>query len=249
MMPPRTLLLLAALAMTPAFAAETTSTTERRREPAFVATEAFLSGHPDLRWRIAGLNAHRKGEYREALEAFRRAARFADKPAAAAIAELYWEGKGVAQDRALAYAWMDLAAERQWRLFLVRREGMWAELTDAERERALVVGTALYEEFGDAVAKPRMARVLRNARRNTTGSRTGSVGSLRIEIPSANGSLIVDGSQFYADKYWDPKMYWRWQQETWAPELQGRVDVGTVTAAAEAPGDRKPATDTQPGDR
>ncbi len=249
MMPPRTLLLLAALAMTPAFAAGTETTAAPRKEPDFVATAAFMSGHPDLRWRIAGLNAHRKGEYGEALEAFRRAARFADKPAAAAIAELYWEGKGVAQDRALAYAWMDLAAERQWRLFLVRREGMWAELTDAERERALAVGAALYEVFGDAVAKPRMARALRNARRNTTGSRTGSAGSLRIENPSANANLIVDGSQFYAEKYWDPKMYWRWQQETWAPELQGRVDVGTVTATAEPSEDRTSATDAEAGDR
>ena len=64
-------------------------------------TEGFLSAHPDLRWRREGLHAYANKNYGEAMQYFQRAARYADKPAQAMIAEMYWKGIGFPQDRGL----------------------------------------------------------------------------------------------------------------------------------------------------
>jgi uncharacterized protein len=211
------------------------------KQTAVVNSSGFMSAHPDIRWRTRGLQAQGDGDHGQALEYYLRAARFADKASAAAIGEMYWMGQGVRRDRSLAYAWMDLAAERHWRLFLVRREGMWSELSDAERQLAIELGRRIYEEYGDAVAKPRLERTLARERRRSTGSRTGSTGALSIQIPTPSGMVTLDGSQYYAEKYWEPRQYWRWQQEIWAPELTGQVDVGPIAQATpEADPDETP---------
>ena len=46
--------------------------------------------------------------------------------------------------------------------------------------------------------------MLRNARRNATGSRVGFVGNLKIIVPGPTGEEVIDGSRFYDPKYWDP---------------------------------------------
>lgn len=62
-------------------------------------TEGFLSAHPDLRWRREGLHAYANKRYDEAMSYFLRAARYADKPAQAMIAQMYWNGVGIALTR------------------------------------------------------------------------------------------------------------------------------------------------------
>jgi TPR repeat protein len=60
-----------------------------------------------------------KYKHREyAMQPFRRASFFADQPSQGMVAEMYWNGDGVPCDRALAYARMDLAAERGYASFL-----------------------------------------------------------------------------------------------------------------------------------
>ena len=72
----------------------------------------FLDYHPDLRHRLAGQGHYRKKRYAQALESFRRGARYADKPSQAMVGEMLWNGLGAPVDRPQAYIWMDLAAER-----------------------------------------------------------------------------------------------------------------------------------------
>ena len=196
----------------------------------------LLNAHPDLKWRLSAMQAHEQSRFDVALAEFQRAAGFADKPSAAMVAEMYWQGQGVAQDRPLAYAWMDLAAERQWRPFLVRREGMWAELSEAERARALEVGQAVYAEYGDEVAKPRKDKVLARERRRITGSRVGFVGNLAVEIPGPGGvNIRIRGEDFYAPELWRPERYWAWQERVWKEPKLGTVEVGDVADAGAAP--------------
>ena len=126
----------------------------------------FLTAHPDLRHNKRGLTAFLDGDYEKAARSFRLAARYADKPSQALIAEMLWEGKGSAQDRPLAYAWADLAAERGERRLVLQREHYWEQMSESERALAIERGEAVYAEFGDAVAQPRLARVLRRASRN-----------------------------------------------------------------------------------
>ncbi len=213
--------------------------------PAEVMTEGFLSAHPDLRWRREALHAYANKRYDEAMEYFLRSARYADKPAQAMIAEMYWKGIGVPQDRALGYAWMDLAAERFYSNFVIRREQYWETLDAAQQRQAIERGQPLLAEYGDAAAKPRMAKILRK-QRMSTGSRVGFVGNLQIipfTGPDAGSGMSIRGDEYYAPKYWRAEEYFKWQDEVWdAPGARkGKVQVGEVENADRA---RPAAKDT-----
>jgi len=135
---------------------------------------SFEESHPDQYFRNRAADAVTANRWSSAIADFRRAARFADKPSQLALAFAYWNGDGVEADRATAYAWADLAAERGVPAFLAVREKMWSTLTEAERERAVAVGRELADTYADASAKRRMAHRLRHGQRQKTGSRTGS---------------------------------------------------------------------------
>ncbi|HYQ23576.1 hypothetical protein [Stenotrophomonas sp.] len=196
-------------------------------------TAGFLSGHPDLRFRLLGIEKRDAGKMEQAFGFFQRAGFYADKPSQAMVAEMLWNGTGTPVDRALAYAWMDLAAERGYEGFLDLRERYWSALTPAERERALQEGPAIYARFGDAAARPRIDTALRRERRQATGSRTGMSGNLRIMVPGPAGPMVIDGSKFYDDRYWDPVQYQAWQDSVWAKPKVARVDVGEATQIKE----------------
>ena len=196
-----------------------------------VGSDGFLNAHPDQRFRLLGMQARNGGRHAEARDYFRRAARFADKLSQGALAEMYWRGEGGEVDRALAYAWMDLAAERGARILLAHRERYWLALTPSERDRAIAEGEGLYAEFGDKVAKPRLEKLLRTGRRNVTGSRAGWVGNLSICIDPDMGKCgaVVTGEQYYDDRYWLPEQYWQWQDRILlTPVPTGEVNVGPV---------------------
>src|SRR3546814_7752095 len=117
------------------------------------------------------------------LDQFLRAARYGDKPAQAMLAEMYWKGTGVAQDRPRGYAWMDIAAERRFPNFVILRERYWSSLDARERERAIDVGRPLMDEYGDASAGPRLAKVLRRYQHGSTGRRLGFVRHIDNDRP------------------------------------------------------------------
>ncbi len=194
----------------------------------------FLHGHPDVQWRIEGSRQLHRGDTAGAMESFTRAARFADKPSQAAIAELLWEGRGTAQNRALAYSWMDLAAERGYQSFLLKREAMWRDLDEQEREQALAVGAQLYADYGDDVAKPRTYAVMRREKSRHVGSRvgadvsrrfTGSLPAARMSGTLTESSLVsADGmepasTEFYKDRFWHPESWWNNQDRQWQGEV------------------------------
>ena len=190
----------------------------------------FLSGHPDLLYRIRGMDRYKAGKLEEAFGYFQRAAFYSDKPSQGMVAEMLWSGQGVPRDRAQAYAWMDLAAERGYMTFAATREHYWGELDEGERERAIEVGQAIYAKYGDAAAQPRLATVLRRERGKMTGSRLGAgTGNLKILVAGPDGEYEeIDGSRFYDPKYWDPVKYRAWHDSAWMNPKIGRVDVGAV---------------------
>lgn len=211
-----------------------------------MVTAGFLNHHPDLRYRLHGMEAMRKERYDDAYRFFRRAAFYADKPSQGMVAEMLWNGQGVDRDRPLAYAWMDLAAERGYAGFLGLRERYWEALDEAERARALEVGREVYAVYGDAAARPRIDTELRRGRRQVTGSRTGSVGALKIFVPGPGGYQMIDGSKFYDPLYWEPEKYHAWTDAVWRNPRIGTVRVGDVEQVRAddlpAPGSRVPET-------
>lgn len=217
-------------------------------QDAVMMSAGFLSSHPDLRFRLNGQKQFKEGNAADAYKFFQRAAWYGDKPSQGMVAEMLWNGQGVAQDRALAYAWMDLAAERGYEGFVGHRERYWAALDEAERARAVEVGQEVYARYGDAASEPRLAAVLRRERARQTGSRTGFTGALKIYVPGPGGDYMqIDGSKYYDERYWEPKQYRELQDSIWARSYVGKVDVGAVEQIGTDgnPNSRVPATAPQ----
>lgn len=198
-------------------------------QDALMLTAGFLNGHPDLRFRLLALEKRQAGKLDDAFKFFQRAAYYGDKPSQGMVAEMLWNGTGTEQDKAAAYAWMDLAAERGYEGFLELRERYWAGLDEAQRERATMLGQDIYARYGDDAALPRIANEIRRERKNVTGSRTGFAGNVKIYVPGPAGSMEqIDATKFYDDRYWDPKQYQAWHDAIWMKPRVARVDVGSV---------------------
>lgn len=188
----------------------------------------FLDSHPDMMYRQWGVNALHRGKVDEAMENFRLAARYADKPAQGYLGEMYWFGVERPADRVMAFAWMDVAAERGYPLLVELRDQYWAALPLEQHEAAREQARLLAAEYGDAVARPRIDAVLIKGLRAMTGSRTGSM-SNNVDIVYSEGGMTrtIKADRMYDKKYWDPKLYQQWQDDTWMKIRRGTVEVGT----------------------
>lgn len=200
--------------------------------PAEVFNHGFLEAHPDLRWRSVGLGHYRDGDYPAAVESFKRAARHADKFSQSMVARMYWNGEGVDVDRPLGYVWMDLAAERMYHDFLRERELYWVGMTADEQADALLRGPAVFAEYADEHAKPRMERALAHGRRQLTGSRLGVVQPGLVVMPRTGplANTEVPAHLVYDDAWWDAEHYWCAQDAYWSRPLNPDVDVGLPQA-------------------
>lgn len=173
-------------------------------------------GHPNEMWRYRALRALKLEQPERALEDFGRAARYGDKFSQHALSLMHWHGVGTTVNRAQAYVWADLAAERGYRDLLLVREKMWMEMDAALRARAMLLGEQMYAQYGDAVAKPRMEWAMRRALANATGSRVGATTD-RIEIweYGATAGLGLSARDFYERERWRAETYWREQDRQW----------------------------------
>lgn len=192
--------------------------------------EGLASAHLNELWRVRALRALKLDDAGRALEEFRMAARYADKFSQHSLSLMYWHGVGTGQDRVLAYVWADLAAERGYRDLLLVREKMWSQLSDGERRRALQIGPALYADYGDEVAQPRMEWALRQARAAITGSRLGATLD-RVQFEYGRGDVAP--RDFFAGERWQPDRYWRAEDRQW----DGKVIVLPVEKVEATGGD------------
>lgn len=202
------------------------------RDQKVLSSRTFLNAHPDLKYRNEGWVAYEEGDHAAATAHFRKAASYADKPSQAMLAEMLWQGRGVPADRALAYAWADLAAERGYPQFLRLREQYWRQLDEGQRARALSEGRALLPEFADAVARPRLAAFMKRARQLAKRSAPYASQPREVWVPGPFGGEKIPAHRFYAKKYWDPVQYQTWQDRIWTNPPDGQVDVGDVEQVA-----------------
>lgn len=189
----------------------------------------YLQLHPDLEYRQLGIQSYKRGQLTLALDRFRRAAYYGDKPSQALAAEMYWKGEGAPADRATAYIWMDLAAERGYPDLVGLRERYWAAMTADERKLALERGPAMYKTYGDPTVKPRYERELRRQRNHITGSHLGmdvGLGGGRADQSEFREQIAVSG--FYADANWNAQRYWANQDRFWRQRFGGKVNVGDL---------------------
>src|SRR3546814_3925090 len=84
-------------------------------------------------------------------------------------------------------------------------------------------------EYGDDAAKPRLAKVLRQAKRETTGSHAGFVGGglkiIPMTGPLAGTGITISPEEYYAPRFWNPAEYFTAQDAEWGSPKRGRVDV------------------------
>lgn len=222
---------------------------------AIIQSSVFAQAHPDLRFRLSAISHIDAGRHASAWDDLHRAARFGDKASQALIAESYWLGSlGQPQDRSLAYAWMDLAAERGYPLLVAKREAYWQGLDASQQARAIERGQQIYAEFGDAAALPRLAQRLAHGKRQQTGSRVGA--STGTDVYLADNSKMVINFQnrirgksvrplpptggkkvdLWNDKFWKLDDYMAWKAVELDAALSGRaggvVDVLPIQAEA-----------------
>jgi len=211
-------------------------------------------GHPDQANEFSGMHAYHAGRYDEALADFKEAARYADKLSQLSIGLMYLNGQGVKKDPVMAFAWVAIAAERKYPQFLATRDSIWGTLDTAQRAQARVLIEQLYAQYGDATAKPRMAKVLRRNRTELTGSYLGFGSSMVESMTLAQfglstglvmatagrpfptcGAETIDGApmlgcgNIYVDWLWDPKIYFRTRDGSW----MGTVTVGALQNAGD----------------
>lgn len=207
-------------------------------------------GLPNEKARLYGLRAYLKGNYRAAASSFRKAARYADKYSQHRLSLMYWEGRGVQRDHAVAYVWSALAAERDIPNLLDIRKSMWASLDEPERLRARALVPEYFERYGDAVTKPRQIRAMKRFATIRTGSRAGFDGGRVSMLTTALGagghaidiSRSVSPKSFYNEERSDPRRYWRIQDALLAG---GTVEVGDPVAGPEAAVPVAGSADTQ----
>lgn len=226
---------LAGCASTPAQDSSSAQDTQR-----VAATQAYALlnepgvayGHFDLWNRKQGIASYDKGDKTHALFLFKQAALYGDKPAQAMVASMYWSGDGVTRDRPLAYAWMDLAADRGYPELLAQREIYWKGLSSRDRQHALTVGKKVYAKYGDTQAAQRVSRNLGKLRKNITGSRAGYVGNVEVTVlaaglaPGVYSGTRSDGATFFAPSLTSAAAYMNLKDKAWdAPNYY----PGTVT--------------------
>lgn len=210
-------------------------------------------GHLDLWNRKQGVASYKSGNKAHALFLFKQAALYGDKPAQAMIASMYWSGDGVAQNRPLAYAWMDLAADRGYPKLLRQRELYWRALSAGQRRQALTIGKTIYAKYGDAVATKRIARNLGKIHTMVTGSHTGFAGNLEVTVlagglgPDVYRGRHSDGSKFYAPSATSVTAYQSLKDRAWTLPNYYNGTV-TVDPLQHVQGDKaKPSTSDNAG--
>jgi len=233
----------AAFPATPAFA----QTGDQAVEASLLGMPQVSSRHPDLFYREAGIRAYKDGDKSHAQSLLLKAARFADKPAQALLAAMYWNGDGVPRDRARGYAWMDLAADRGYPDLLASREAFWQQLDAGERRQAQAVGQEIHAEYGDEAGLRRLDGALRRERLNVIGSRTGFGGNSTVRLrsgagpalghaldtgPAVLGGTPVRGEQFFSPALWSAAPYASLKDAVWvdAARATGTVQVGDLQA-------------------
>jgi hypothetical protein len=206
--------------------------------------------HPDLFGEFAGVQRYTHHEYAGAMKYFLIGAYYADKLSELSIGLMYLNGEGVAKDPVTAYAWLDLAAEREYPEFVATRDRVKASLNPDELKRAQNVRDQLALRYADKAAKPRMEQQLRLGREQITGSHLGFNQGVKHALAksiSCSGGLVIGGvsmseagcagEDIYAESRWKPEQYFAQRDSQW----KATVTVGDIT-------DGGKATETKPAE-
>jgi len=219
-------MMLALACTAPAWAQQASEDVAAKRSSELVggmASPVFVDAHSDLRFRNRGLQAYGDGRPRDAFHYFQLASRYADKASQALVSVMYWTGDGVAKDRPLAYAWMDLAASRGYPELQHQRQLYWDQLSETERAKALALRGTLDADYGDDIGARRLTLEIGTSRSQVTGSHVGWIGNGSV---SYGGSAVEDFSKFDKALHMNTTEYLQTKDAQWQWQMRSRVTVG-----------------------
>ncbi|WP_109127094.1 sel1 repeat family protein [Dyella sp. C11] len=197
-----------------------------------MASPVFIDAHSDLRYRIKGMEAYGDGHHRDAFNYFRLASRYADKTSQALVGVMYWTGDGVARDRPLGYAWMELAASRGYTELQRQLRIYWSQLNDEERAKAMVLRGTLDADYGDDVGARRLTLEIGTSRSQVTGSHLGWVGN---GYATYGDNTVEDLSKFDKALHMNTAEYLQVKDLQWQMQMSGHVKVGDPEQVAPPP--------------
>ena len=214
--------------------------------------------HPDLYGMTLGAQEYAKHQYQAALKHFEFGALYADKFSQLCLGLMHLNGEGTNKDPVTAYAWLDLAAERNYPDFVATRDELKKTLTAAQLVRADATRAELSKRYGDAVAKPRMVMQLHLGMMNFTGSRTGFDSGVMQSSPVHCGPALVIGgrvvpqigcgakNEFLAKENWLPELYFAARDREWMPNVTVGP-IGQPAASANGAAEVVPTAPREPG--
>lgn len=174
--------------------------------------------------------AYRAGMHQRALNHYREAAVWADKFAQYNVGVMHLRGEGTEFDPVRAWAWIKLAAERDYPEFVETAEDLQAMLDEEQRRKAReIYENELLPEYGDASQVAPTARKMRYNLRQATGSRTGSAGFLAMlrvyEVHEGDG-LSRRGDEYYDPMKWDFRQVVQFESDIMINYDRGSVEFG-----------------------
>ena len=199
-------------------------------------TETSTWFHPDLFGEYTGVRRYTHHQYKSALKYFEIGAFYADKFSQLSLGLMYMNGEGTAKDPVTAYAWLDLAAEREYPDFIATRDALKARLTPEQLAQAITLRAKLAEKYGDNVAKHRLVVQLRQGMLQglpQSGSRTGfEYGNSWLRDNPNCAAMKAAGEQappdcsksVFRNVQWDPDLYFASRDA----QYKARVNVGAV---------------------
>ncbi len=163
------------------------------------ASQVSLNAMPGVYYHEKANEAYEAGRYTVARERYEMSARWADKLSQHNLGVIHYHGQGVPADRARAWAWFRLAAERRYPAFMQKVQQVDDEMNPTERRRAEGIYQELLTEFGDAVAVPRAERRMKRELADVTGSRVGFVGF--VTVYDSRGRH--NGNDYFSRENWN----------------------------------------------
>lgn len=188
--------------------------------------------HPDMYGMTMGAQEYAKHQYGAALRHFELGALYADKFSQLCLGLMHMNGEGTPKDPVTAFAWFDLAAERNYPDFVATRDALKKTLTAEQVKQALALRAELSKRYADAVAKPRMAAELRMGMMNFTGSRTGfDSGVTQISSVPCGPALVIGAhvipqvgcgamGEYLSKNNWKPDLYFAARDREWLPQVR-----------------------------
>lgn len=168
--------------------------------------------------------AYEAGQHFSALSGFKSAARWADKFAQFNVGAMYLRGEGTEFDPVRAWAWFELAAERDYPDMVETADNLWRKLDAGQHRQAQsILQDELLPKYGDDVAIEKTARKMQRELREATGSRLGAAGSL--QIIDGDGRRR-EGAEYFAEEKWNFRNLVQYETAVVFAIEQGRVELG-----------------------